>query len=256
MQTTVTNPTSSCVQEHPQTSAPELWTALAAHIGAALEAGMARRGQATLAVSGGRSPVPLFEALRQLPLAWARVQVMPVDERCVPPRHPDSNAALVRRHLLQEHAIGARFVPMFDELPDAPEALDTRDLDELARAASRRVAPLLPADVVVLGLGEDGHTASLFPGAPGLAQALATAEPVAWTRPATAPHARLTLTPAALRGAGLLELPLLGPQKQAVYRQTLQGGAAPERPLSLLMAAGGRAAPPLHVWLAPQTPTP
>ncbi len=240
------------VQEHLHQPADTLWPALAEHIGTALEAAMAQRGQATLAVSGGRSPVPLFEALRRLPLAWARVQVLPVDERCVPPLHADSNAALVRRHLLQEHAIGARFVPFFDALPDAPEALDTRDLDELARAASRRVAPLLPADVVVLGLGEDGHTASLFPDAPGTAQALATAEPVAWTRPARAPHARLTLSLAALRGAGLLELPLCGPVKQAVYRQALQGEVSPERPLSLLLTgAAARPAPPLHVWLAP-----
>jgi 6-phosphogluconolactonase len=245
-------PTAPSVQEHHHQPADTLWPALAAHIGTALEAAMARRGQATLAVSGGRSPVPLFEALRQLPLAWARVQVLPVDERCVPPLHPDSNAALVRRHLLQEHAIGARFVPLFDQLPDAPEALNTRDLDELARAASRRVAPLLPADVVVLGLGEDGHTASLFPGAAGTAQALATAEPVAWTRPTQAPHARLTLSLAALRGAGLLELPLCGPVKQSVYRQSLQGEASAERPLSLLLTgAAARPAPPLHVWLAP-----
>lgn len=240
------------VQEHHHQPADTLWPALAAHIGQALEAAMAQRGQATLAVSGGRSPVPLFEALRQLPLPWARVHVIPVDERCVPPLHADSNAALVRRHLLQEHAIGARFVPFFDALPDAPEALDQRDLDELARAASRRIAPLLPADVVVLGLGEDGHTASLFPDAPGTAQALSTAEAVAWTRPTRAPHARLTLSLAALRGAGLLELPLCGPVKQSVYRQAWQGDASAERPLSLLLTgAGGRAAAPLHVWLAP-----
>ena len=240
------------VHEHLHQPADTLWPALAAHIGQALEAAMAQRGQATLAVSGGRSPVPLFEALRRLPLPWARVHVIPVDERCVPPLHTDSNAALVRRHLLQEHAIAARFVPFFDALPDAPEALDTRDLDELARAASRRMAPLLPADVVVLGLGEDGHTASLFPDAPGTAQALATAEAVAWTRPSRAPHARLTLSLTALRGAGLLELPLCGAVKQSVYRQALQAPSSAERPLSLLLrGTADRPLPPMHVWLAP-----
>ncbi len=252
MPPTDATPRTEPVQEHHHQPADTLWPALAAHIGQALELAMALRGQATLAVSGGRSPVPLFEALRQLPLAWARVQVMPVDERCVPPLHADSNAALVRRHLLQEHAIGARFVPFFDALPDAPEALDTRDLDELARAASRRMAPLLPADVVVLGLGEDGHTASLFPDAPGTAQALATAEPVAWTRPTRAPHARLTLSLTALRGAGLLELPLCGAVKQTVYRQAMQSPVSPDRPLSLLRCGStDRPPPPLHVWLAP-----
>jgi len=252
MVTSAPSPDTASVQEHLHQPAETLWPALAGHIGAALETAMQQRGQATLAVSGGRSPVPLFEALRQLPLPWARVHVIPVDERCVPPLHADSNAALVRRHLLQEQAINARFVPLFDDLPDAPEALVTRDLDELARAASRRVAPLLPADVVVLGLGEDGHTASLFPDAPGTAQALATAEPVAWTRPSRAPHARLTLSLATLRGAGLLELPLCGPLKQSVYRQALLGEASPLRPLSLLLSgAAGRPAPPLHVWLAP-----
>jgi 6-phosphogluconolactonase len=113
-----------------------------------------------LAVSGGKSPVPFFHALRSQPLDWSRVMITLVDERFVPADHPDSNAALVREHLLQDAAAAARFLPLVGDARD--------DVAELAAANAAYQHPT----VAVLGMGEDGHTASLFPGATALADGL------------------------------------------------------------------------------------
>lgn len=210
-------------------------------VAAQLRHAIATRGRALLAVSGGKSPIALFEHLRQQPLDWASVTVLLVDERCVPHTHPDSNTALVRQHLLQDGAAAATFVTFFDAL----DAIDT-----LAAAANQRLASLhWPLDVAVLGMGEDGHTASLFPAAPGLDTALHTTAHVAWVRPDAighAPHSRLTLTLPTLQAARQLHLSLAGPAKQAVYRQAL---ARPDAalPVSLLLH---RPAHPFSVWLA------
>ena len=109
------------------------------------------------------------------------------------------------------------------------------EVDALAHAASQRLATQpWPLDVAVLGMGEDGHTASLFPGAAGLAQALHASGPVAWTRPLNAPHARLTLTLPALLATRELVLPLLGPAKLRVYQQA-RLHADDHLPISLLL---------------------
>lgn len=222
-----------------------LVTAVCDAIVQSLATALQARGRAVLAVSGGRSPLPLFEALRTQPLDWSHVAVTLVDERCVPPDHADSNTALVRQHLLQGPAAAAHFVPWFDALPAG--TLDDAALDTLARAAGARVtAGAWPIDVAVLGMGEDGHTASLFPGAPGLARALQDSGPVAWTRPLTAPHARLTLTLPALLAARELLLPLSGPAKQGVFEQA-RARADERLPVSLLLH---QAHTPLRVWLA------
>jgi 6-phosphogluconolactonase len=217
---------------------------IAAHIADELRAAIATRGQALLAVSGGKSPIALFEALRTQPLDWARVTVLLVDERCVPPTHPDSNTALVRQHLLQEHAAAAHFAPFFDTLPDP---LDDAALHTLAQQANQRIATLpWPLDVAVLGMGEDGHTASLFPAAPGLAAALADDAPhLAWVRPATAAHARLSMSLPTLRAARQLHLSIAGEAKCAVYTQALQH---PDEALPVSLLLHGRT--PVSVWLA------
>src|SRR5690606_24239539 len=98
-------------------SPEQLVQRLAAWIADRLQQAMVERGHAVLAVSGGRSPVALFQALRTKPIDWSRVSVSLVDERCVPPDHPDSNSLLLRTHLLKDAAQAARFVPWFDELP-------------------------------------------------------------------------------------------------------------------------------------------
>lgn len=138
--------------------------ALADKVAEALSFALQTDGSASIAVSGGRSPIPFFEALSRRSLDWSRVQVCLADERWVPLDDAASNEALVRRHLLQNEAASARLVGLYH-----PAAT----LEEAAELASQGIAALnQPLDVVVLGMGEDGHTASLFPGNPNLAEAL------------------------------------------------------------------------------------
>lgn len=196
--------------------------------GAALAEGLADRvaevlrqaieadGRASLLVSGGRSPIPFFEALSSRELDWKRVQVGLVDERWVAPDQDGSNETLVRRHLLQGPAAAASFLGLYQ-----PAA----SLEEAARLAGRALAALKqPVDVVVLGMGEDGHTASLFPGSPNLAQALAgtCAEPCMAMLAPVAPYPRISLTWPVLARARLRCLAIQGPGKLETLRQALR----------------------------------
>jgi 6-phosphogluconolactonase len=208
---------------HVCSDASEQLDRVCAAVAAALRAEVARHGEAVLAVSGGRSPLPLFEALARTPIDWARIVVTQVDERCVAPGHADSNAALVRRHLLRGAAAGARFEALVDD------PADLRALLRRANAVARR--PTL----ALLGMGEDGHTASLFPGAPQFAAALDPAAPayVALQAP-DVPHARISLSLAALRRAGRLLLVIRGQAKREVYARACRGADA-QLPVSLLI---------------------
>src|SRR5690606_5526653 len=109
--------------------------------------------RAGLAVSGGRSPVPLFERLSHEDIPWHKVAISLVDDRYVPVMHEDSNEALVRRYLLQNRASAASFTGLVG------------DADDIARSVQRANGLTHRIDVAVLGMGDDGHTASLFPGA-------------------------------------------------------------------------------------------
>lgn len=186
---------------------------LAQDIAHRLHAAIQTSGKAVLSVSGGKSPIALFEALRVHDIDWSQVIITLVDERCVPNTHPDSNAHLVKQHLLQDAAHAATLVPMLSE------TIDVSDATQQAVWASAQLQTAGPADVLVLGMGADGHTASLFPDAPNLAQALdprnkqgcvgiTLAHP-----PANAPYPRVTQTLAHLLTAKHIILPISGDDK-------------------------------------------
>ncbi len=207
-----------------------LTTALADAVCEQLGRAIASRDRASLAVSGGSTPKPLFEALSRRELAWEKVTVLLVDERWVAPADPDANEHLVRGSLLQNRAAAATFIPM-----KSSAAHPEQDED----ACSGRLRPFFPLDLVLLGMGNDGHTASLFPGAARLAEALTPAGDkgkicMAMTPPA-APHARMTLTLAALLNSRAIFVHIVGAEKKAVLDQALGSGPAEEMPIRAIL---------------------
>lgn len=215
--------------------------ALAARVAGWLTDALDRSENATLAVSGGTTPVPFFHRLRRLELPWSRVRVTLADERWVDPTHDDSNERLARRELLTDRAAAARFVGLKTRAA-TPEGGCSE--------ATARLAGLLPLDVTVLGMGGDGHTASLFPNARGLEAALDPAGDTSLVavHPPAAPHPRLSLTLAALLASRRLALHLTGDDKWRVYRRATGDGPAADPPVrAVLRGAAGR----LEVFWAP-----
>ncbi|WP_299358240.1 6-phosphogluconolactonase [uncultured Paracoccus sp.] len=191
--------------EYPDREA--LVLALSNDIGGRLRQGLKSDEQVTLCLPGGTTPEPLLSQLAALALDWDRVVVFPGDERCVPPDDPRSNAGLLRRHLLQGEASAARLIPLCSGA-DAPE--------QQAAQASEQLTPVLPITVLLLGMGEDMHIASLFPGGEGTEAALAAdAPPVVVVRADAAAEPRLTLTAPVLKGALDMHLMIFGAAKRA-----------------------------------------
>lgn len=227
---------------HRQASTQAQALALAQSVADQLRQAIASQGHATLAVSGGRSPIVFFENLRREPLAWDKVQVVLVDERCVAPDHTDRNAHLVRQHLLQEAAASASFVDWLSGI-DAPSAQTNEAL--LAHASSQAHVLRWPLDVAVMGMGEDGHTASWFPDSEGLGTALDSDLPLAWVRPRHADHLRLTLTLSVIQACRHVHLAIAGAAKQTVLAAAL-AHTSPDKPVQTLIER----VPALEVWIA------
>ena len=237
-----------------QPDAAALAEAVAHSVAAGLQEALSSGRRASLVVSGGKTPVAMWQVLRDMPLDWARVDITLADERWVPPDHSDSNGGLAQQHLLQGRAAAACWWPLYNGMPLA-EALPVQEA--LFRAQWRK-----PFDVVVLGMGGDGHTASWFPGAPW-------PEPPAareWFMAVPAPAApnvaqpRLSFTPVALLNARHLLVHTQGADRHALLAQALmpppEGAEAQARwvaqwPIARALWAAERVKAPAQVCWAP-----
>jgi 6-phosphogluconolactonase len=218
-----------------------LAAALADFISAAMLARIAKDGAASLAVSGGHTPVRLFETLSQRPLPWAKIGITLVDERWVRETSDRSNSRLVRQHLLKGPAASARFVPLANDAPTPEEGLYA--VDEALEALN------WPLACAILGMGDDGHTASLFPGGDRLDEALDPKGALGLI-PMRAPDAiepRLTFSFPVLSSADALALHIEGTDKRAVLDKALGEGPVTDMPIRAFL----RAARPPDIFCCP-----
>jgi 6-phosphogluconolactonase len=187
---------------------------------------VAERGSAGLIVSGGRTPRPMFEALSRKPLPWNRVKITLADERLVPATDAQSNERLVRDHLLQNEAQAAVFLPLWQGEGDPIEC-----------AAEAVAAMPKPFALVALGIGEDGHFASLFPDIPDLRDALdRNSDRIAiFVPPRDTREPRVSLTLATLLKTQALAISFEGPTKRRVFEDALLPGKVEVLPLRALL---------------------
>jgi 6-phosphogluconolactonase len=216
--------------------------ALATHVAKALADAVALRGKASIAVSGGSTPKAFFKALSVKPIAWDKVNITLVDERFVPADNARSNHKLAADMLLQANAAAANFIPLYHAVANAEAAA------VLATAETRDLSS--PFDVVILGMGNDGHTASFFPGGNHLAEALDAARPrgIMTMEAEGAGEPRLTFSFSALQDARLLILHIEGAEKASVLEKALAGSDEAEMPVRAIL---NRAASPVDVYWAP-----
>jgi 6-phosphogluconolactonase len=180
----------------------DLANKLAGELNAALE----HEDRVLMAVPGGTTPGPIFDDLCATDIDWGRVDVMLTDERWVPEDSERSNTRLLRQRLLVNRAKAARYVPMY---------LPCKEPEERLAELETNIVPHLPISVLLLGMGADMHTASLFPGADQLKEALAPKAPVLMAmRAPGAPEPRITLTARVLDGALSKHIVIFGDEKR------------------------------------------
>jgi 6-phosphogluconolactonase len=203
------------MQLHKFSDSSALNAAFAAQIVAQLQLAIRERGEAVFVVSGGRTPLPLFQTLANTDLDWSKVTITLADDRYLPDDAPDSNERLVKSALLQNKAAAARFVSLYAPADSAEAAVP-----ELLQ----RVRDLPCFDVVILGMGEDGHTASLFPCSKELSAGMADdAADLLATNPTTAPYQRISFSKKRLAAGRAIYLHLVGGKKLQVLEQAAAG---------------------------------
>ncbi len=184
------------------------------------------KGAATLSVPGGRTPGPVFDTLSGADLDWSAVSVVLNDERWVPEASPRSNTRLLRERLLRDRASAAQLIPLRTDAPVPEDALET---------LTAGLVPHLPISVLLLGMGEDMHTASLFPGADNLEAALKDdAPPLMAMRAPGADEPRITLTAPVLKSALRVHVLITGAAKRTAIERAAKLPAR-EAPIAAIL---------------------
>lgn len=212
--------------------AAEMAAAVAGDIGFIIESAVEARGTAVIALAGGRTPIPIYEELSSAKLDWKRVTIIPGDERIVPLGHPLSNVTALAKFFLPK---GARVMPI------VPNAM--ADYKAAGGSADALMQELhWPLDLCLLGVGSDGHTASLFPG-PDFADAMTGPKErralglMPDPMPAEAPVPRVTLTLAAITAARVLMVAVIGKEKRVVTETAIKQGRSSASPIGRVLAA-------------------
>ena len=212
-------------------NADDMVRAMSDEIVSRLTGSVSSRGAASLVVSGGTTPGILFDALSVRNAPWDRVSVTLSDERWIPPDQDGSNEKLVRTRLLRNAARDATLVPL--------KTQDASPATAEAKVAAAVAAMPRPFDVMLLGMGDDGHTASLFPHSAGLDAALDRARPnlvqAVHADSAVATGERMTLTLRAILGSKLIVILIRGEQKLATYRKAAAGTDIHEMPVRAVL---------------------
>ncbi len=209
-------------------SKEQLLEELCFHISQILEEGINQNGSASLLVSGGSTPKPLFEKLSIIDISWEKVTIALVDERWVPNTNKDSNELLVKENLLQNKASKAKFVGMY---------IENKDVDKAQSEVSKKYKTIYPFDIVVLGMGNDSHTASLFPNNKKLKEAydLENENLCISITPDTAPYKRMSLTLGGILSAKNIILHIEGEEKLKVYEDALKSNDIFKTPISAVL---------------------
>ncbi|MDF0599462.1 6-phosphogluconolactonase [Psychromarinibacter sp. C21-152] len=196
---------------------------LANKIAGELNSHVQRHEAATLAVPGGTTPGPAFDALSAATLDWSSVRILLTDERWVPVEDARSNTRLLRQRLLVDRAAAATYVPLYADTPEPEDALEH---------LTAQVQGVLPLTVLLLGMGDDMHVASLFPFAEGLEAALADdAPPLLPVRSADVPEARITLTAPVMKQAMSTHILITGPKKREALERARREGDPVKAPV-------------------------
>jgi 6-phosphogluconolactonase len=182
-----------------------------------LKQGIADNGRASLIVSGGRTPVAVFNALSAMDIAWHKIDISLADERWVEPSNDASNEKMLRANLLKDKAAAANFVGL--------KTMHENAIDAVAECSSRLQNMHTPFDVLILGMGEDGHTASLFPCSAQIAKGLDlnSGQSYIAVQPTTAPNQRMSLTLPAILNSKHIFLHLTGESKKRVLEDAKSG---------------------------------
>ncbi len=219
----------------------DLDQAFADEIALKLQSGINETGRASLLVSGGNTPKSLFAVLNTKPIDWSKVDIALVDDRWVGLDDSASNEAMVRSVLLQNNAAKANFIGMKTAHENAFDAVES--------VKHNLIALKQPFDVVILGMGEDGHTASIFPCSEQLDEGLTTSELLLATEPQTAPHQRMTFSKSALFNAKQFYLHLVGSNKEIVLNKV---AAEPDERKAPISAFLNQSKVPMRIMFATQ----